>query len=63
MAKAINERLLRLENIDPSALDKVMGYLEGMISGYQALSPFVERRKFDQPGKIPKTGNRRKHAG
>ncbi len=63
LAKAINERLLRLENIDPSALDKVMGYLEGMISGYQALSPFVERRKFDQPGKIPKTGNRRKHAG
>lgn len=61
LAKAINERLLRLENMDPAALDKVMGYLEGMLAGYQ--SSYTDRRKSDQPEKIPKTGDRRKAAG
>ena len=61
LAKAINERLLGLEKIDPAALDKVLAYIEGMISVYQ--SSFIDRRKSDHPDKIPKGGDRRKAAG
>ena len=61
LAKAINERLARLEKYDPAALDKVMGYIEGMISVYQ--SSFLDRRKSDNPEKMPKSGDRRKAVG
>ena len=58
LAKIINERLLNLENLNPAAMDKVLGFVEGLITGYQ--SSFVDRRKSDQPDKMPISGDRRK---
>ncbi|MDA8141084.1 MAG: helix-turn-helix transcriptional regulator [Desulfobacteraceae bacterium] len=63
LATAINEKLLKLEGVDPNALVKVMGYIDCMLNESQARSASGDRRKHDHPDKIPSSGDRRKLGG
>ena len=56
LAKAINEKLLALESMNPDELQEIEDYIRFKMDKY-------DRRKSEQPDKIPKTGDRRKKAG
>ena len=56
LAKSINEQLLELEALNPDELIEVEALIKFKIGRY-------DRRKSDQPDKIPETGDRRKAAG
>ena len=54
--KNINEQLLKLESINPDVLREVEDYIQFKIGKY-------DRRKINDPNKIPETGDRRKAVG
>ena len=53
LAKAINEKLLVLESMNPDEMKEIEDYIQFRIAKY-------DRRKTDHPDQIPPTGDRRK---
>jgi transcriptional regulator with XRE-family HTH domain len=64
LAKIINSRLVHLESLDPAQLEDILATINSKIKTLEIyLKKGMDRRKLDQPDKIPETGDRRKAVG
>jgi len=63
LATTINERLVELEKVNPVALNQVLGYIDCKIREEASPARKNERRKSEQPDKVPITGDRRNLGG